>query len=220
MFSRNPCCFLCLYHQIYLYRQILHISLFHGLFFSTLFFVSLFFNKKISFYDDFNQRQRLWAVDLNLGMTRSHIVFTLTNFLLRGNVETASGEYMVRPMASSDLPTAILPNIEVNEESKDFTDSEKEKELSLLPPLETRSYVAIDCLYHPNLGSMQYGSFFNLCRLHGISFDLQQKLGTAFMLTDTLASGIIGLIGVGNDTNDAMKMVRCLLLFVVCCCLF
>ena len=156
-------------------------------------------------------------------MTRSHIVFTLTNFLLRGNVETASGEYMVRPMASSDLPTAILPNIEaaVNEESKDFTDSEKEKELSLLPPLETRSYVAIDCLYHPNLGSMQYGSFFNLCRLHGISFDLQQKLGTAFMLTDTLASGIIGLIGVGNDTNDAMKMVRCLLLlFVCCCCLF
>ena len=157
----------------------------------------------------------MWAVDLNVGMTRSHIVFTLTNFLLRGNVETASGEYMVRPMASSDLPTAILPNIEVNEESKD---SAAEKELSLLPPLETRSYVAIDCLYHPNLGSMQYGSFFNLCRLHGISFDLQQKLGTAFMLTDTLASGIIGLIGVGNDTNDAMKMVSCLL-FVVCCCL-
>ena len=145
-------------------------------------------------------------------MTRSHIVFTLTNFLLRGNVETASGEYMVRPMASSDLPTAILPNIEAGEDSKDFTDSEKEKDLSLLPPLETRSYVAIDCLYHPNLGAMQYGSFFNLCRLHGISFDLQQKTGTAFMLTNTLASGIIGLIGVGSDTKDAMKMVRC------CCC--
>ena len=30
---------------------------------------------------------------------------------------------------------------------------------------ETRSYVALDCIYHPNLGAMQYGAFFNLCRL-------------------------------------------------------
>jgi hypothetical protein len=160
----------------------------------------------VSFYDDFNQRQRLWAVDLNLGMTRSQVVYTLTDFLLRGKVETASGEYMVRP--SSKLPSALLPNIKPDISSAEETPALVEASL------ESRSYVAIDCLYHPNLGSMQYGAFFNLCRLHGVSFDLQQKTGTAFMLTDTLAAGIIGLIGVGNGTEDAMRMVHKSLRFI------
>ena len=82
---------------------------------------------------------------------------------------------------------------------------------------ETRSYVAIDCLYHPNLGAMQYGAFFNLCRLHGVSFDLQQRTGTAFMLSDSLAAGIVGLIGVGSGedgSKTAMKTIHKALRFI------
>ena len=167
----------------------------------------------VSFYDDYNQRQRLWAVDLNIGMSRSQVVFTLTDFLLRGKVETASGEYMVKPMAVEDLPSALLSGDSSSAASSIASDSNAstttdEAHLSSLVPAETRSYVALDCIYHPNLGAMQYGAFFNLCRLHGVSFDLQQRTGTAFMLTDSLVAGMLGLIGVGEETEDAFKMVH------------
>jgi IQ domain-containing protein H len=165
----------------------------------------------VSFYDDFNQRQRLWAVDLNLGMTRSNVVFTLTDFLLRGKVETASGEYMVKPLSMTELPSAILDKSDASSSAGDDDASVLSEDT--LPP-EGRSYVALDCLYHPNLGAMQYGSFFNLCRLHGVSFDLQQRTGTAFMLTDSLTAGIIGLIGVGKESEDAYKMVHKSLRFI------
>lgn len=36
-----------------------------------------------------------------------------------------------------------------------------------------RSYVMHEYIFHPNLASMQYTSFFNLCRLNGICFDTQ-----------------------------------------------
>ncbi len=122
----------------------------------------------VSFYDDYNQRQRLWAVDLNIGMSRSQVVFTLTDFLLRGSVETSSGEYLIQPMAVEELPSALLDGGSsigsVGGSKSDIDES------TISMTSETRSYVALDCIYHPNLGAMQYGAFFNLCRLHGVSF--------------------------------------------------
>lgn len=120
----------------------------------------------VSFYDDYNQRQRLWAVDLNIGMSRSQIVFTLSNFLLQGQVETASGEYMIKPMAVEELPSALL-------DGGSSINSKSNSDVIPSLPSEIRNYVALDCIYHPNLGAMQYGAFFNLCRLHGVSLYCQ-----------------------------------------------
>ena len=56
-----------------------------------------------------------------------------------------------------------------------------------------RCYAVSDMTYHPNLATVQYNVFFNLCRLKGVHFDLQDKLGTAFMLVDSFAAGVIGV---------------------------
>ena len=45
-------------------------------------------------------------------------------------------------------------------------------------------------MHHPNLSKIQYSNFFNLCRMKGISFDLQEKEGTAFNLVDSFATGV------------------------------
>merc|ERR1711988_273349 len=34
-------------------------------------------------------------------------------------------------------------------------------------------YVSVEMLHHPNLSSIHHSAFFNLCRLKGVSFDLQ-----------------------------------------------
>lgn len=180
----------------------------------------------VSFYDDFHRRQRLWAVDLNIGVTRSANTFMMCNFLLQGKVETSNGEYMVEPLSITDVPSALEDNVwtaqgsEFASNDSSSAGGSKTSEAATTnvdDRRETRSYVAIDCLYHPNLGAMQYGAFFNLCRLHGVSFDLQQRMGTAFMLTDSLAAGIIGILGVGcgeNGTQEALKTISKALRFI------
>ena len=68
-----------------------------------------------------------------------------------------------------------------------------------------RHYVACEYVYHPNLASLQYSTFFNLCRLQGVSFDLKQKAGTAFMLVDSLASGVLGMMSVAETRFEALR---------------
>lgn len=62
---------------------------------------------------------------------------------------------------------------------------------------ELRYYSTVPYLYQPHLATVQFGSFFNLCRLKGVSFDVRARLGTVFMMMDSLASGTIGLLCVG-----------------------
>lgn len=72
---------------------------------------------------------------------------------------------------------------------KGSTASARRKDGTLAPGFEYRSYVSFDFVFHPNLATLQYASFFNLCRLQGISFDLHERVGTAFVLVDSMAAG-------------------------------
>jgi hypothetical protein len=85
--------------------------------------------------------------------------------------------------------------------------------------VERRCYAATDYLFHPNISSVQYNVFFNLCRLKGIQFDLQDKvlpfpppspppqIGTAFLLLDSFASGMVGVLSVDRNTVAALRML-------------
>jgi hypothetical protein len=79
---------------------------------------------------------------------------------------------------------------------------------------ERRAYVAVDLLHHPCLASQRYGTFFNLCRLHGVSFDLQDRVGTVFTLHDSLASGLLGMICVAPLRRLALGTMRDALTFI------
>ena len=47
---------------------------------------------------------------------------------------------------------------------------------------EQRSYMYCKYLHHPGVSKIQYKAFFHMCRLQSISFDLESRKGTAFML--------------------------------------
>ena len=49
-------------------------------------------------------------------------------------------------------------------------------------------------IYHPNIKKIKIQTFFHLCRLQNISFDIEKKIGNIFMFLDTLESGCIGLM--------------------------
>ena len=133
--------------------------------------------------EEADQNIRLFAVDLNLRLTGTATGFSFFDFLMQGKTRM-DGTYMIdRKIESDDL--TIAP------ETRSFVTNSR------------RFYCLINYIYSPPLSLIQFNSFFNLCRLKGISFDLQQKDGTAVCMMDTLAGGALGLLSTGETQYKA-----------------
>lgn len=63
-------------------------------------------------------------------------------------------------------------------------------------------------LHHPGLSKIQYKSFFHMCRLQSISFDLESRKGTAFMLQDCLQSGVIAMMTIAEERKESLSMMN------------
>lgn len=48
--------------------------------------------------------------------------------------------------------------------------------------MQGRSFMYVRYLHHPGIRKIQYKTFFHMCRLRSISFDLEQRQGSTFML--------------------------------------
>ena len=142
---------------------------------------------------------RLLAVDLNIRYTDTLAAFHMFDFLMGGRYESAStGRYFV-----DKRPGVVLPPLTAAQVASPQQHG-----------LATRHYVVSQYVRHPNLSSIQYSNFFNLCRMKGISFDLQEKKGTAFNLVDSFATGVLGIMGVGSSLLDCFSTVERGLLFI------
>jgi hypothetical protein len=69
----------------------------------------------------------------------------------------------------------------------------------------TRSYASCDTIANPGLATVQYGSFFKLCRMQAVSFDLETLTGLMFMLYDSLSAGVVGMIAVGENPSLSLE---------------
>ena len=63
-------------------------------------------------------------------------------------------------------------------------------------------------VHHPGLSKIQYKSFFHMCRLQSISFDLESRKGTAFMLQDCLQSSVIALMTIAEDRKETLAQMN------------
>ena len=73
---------------------------------------------------------------------------------------------------------------------------------------EPRSFMFCNFLNHAGLASIQYKTFFHMCRLRSVSFDLERRTGTTFMLADCLQSGLLSLMAIAEERTDALRMVN------------
>jgi hypothetical protein len=64
--------------------------------------------------------------------------------------------------------------------------------------LEPRNYCFIPYILHFGLSDKQVGSFFQLCRMGGISYDLENKFGSTFILLGSLKNSM-GMITTARD---------------------
>jgi len=69
----------------------------------------------------------------------------------------------------------------------------------------SRSYAVVDAMFNPSLETVQYGSFFKLCRMQAVSFDLESLVGLMFLLFDSLSAGVLGVIAVGGHAAESLE---------------
>jgi hypothetical protein len=60
-------------------------------------------------------------------------------------------------------------------------------------------------IINEGLDALQYKTFFQLCRLESISFNLEKKVGSTFILIDSLQSGVLSVMTVGDSLNSVLK---------------
>lgn len=77
-----------------------------------------------------------------------------------------------------------------------------------------QTYFLVPQLHYDGLTTMKFSSYFKLCRLHGLSFNVHTGIGVLIILIDSLASGILGIIVEGSNRIDVLTSTLKFLLFL------
>ena len=187
----------------------------------------------VAWFDAERNMPALWATDLKLEMTRNIASFTLFDFLMRGEFRAMAGRYTVDlgpspedVEANTDAEsgdgggTGGNGNVGASKAAKArFAIMNRGKPLKTSksqtkPNFQTRSYVYSDAIRLRRIARLHYGSFFNLCRLEHISFDLPKRNGTVFQLIDSLSRGIFGMMCVAKTRKHAVAQMWKNLFFI------
>jgi len=140
-------------------------------------------------FRDADGQERLWAIDLNIGVHDTVVSFELFRFLTNGHFNANEGAFYADVLEQGGATTG--------------GGSKAQGEAVKLD----RCYTVSDMTYHPNLATVQYNVFFNLCRLKSLHFDLQDKIGTAFVLVDSFAAGVIGMLCVSKSPAGSLRLL-------------
>ena len=152
--------------------------------------------------DDPKAHPFFWAVDLSNELTDNAAICYFFDILMEGKLDQQTGEYAI----------SWLPDKEENILDDSDNDQETAKKKNLM--LEPRTFMFCNYLHHAGLANIQYKTFFHMCRLESISFDMESRSGSTFCLYDCLASGVIGMLTIGVHRKQTTKFMMDALNFI------
>lgn len=137
-------------------------------------------------------------MDINCGLSDYASVCLFFDILMEGRLDPQTGDY----------------SVEVTKDPEDFNDREFEVkgsgqnagQLSAQNSFfEARNFMYCRYLHHPGLAAIQYKTFFHMCRLESISFDMEKRSGSTFVLSDCLQSGVLAMLTIGVHRRVAVN---------------
>lgn len=159
----------------------------------------------VAFPDPTNPKAHplFWAVDINCNLSDYAAACFHFDLLMEGRIDKYTGQYFVEVQRDPDeLVDADLVN-----EAKDKANKNEF--------FEPRNFMFCKYLHHPGLATIQFNTFFHMCRLESVSYDMEKRTGSTFWLYDCLQGGVIGLITVGehrkvtvNYMVDALNFIQ------------
>ncbi|XP_041465321.1 IQ domain-containing protein H-like [Lytechinus variegatus] len=144
----------------------------------------------VTFIDPATQEQKLWAVDLNLWYDDSVSMTKLMLYVTGGTLDTENYVFNVPPVKKEKKKSNHRRKFEYIEPEE--------------PPNTARYAVMSTRLLHTNLTVIHYSVFFQMCRAHGIGYDIKEKQGTVFTLIDSFKREGIGMLAIGEQLQGVL----------------
>ncbi|XP_077323789.1 IQ domain-containing protein H-like [Lithobates pipiens] len=139
----------------------------------------------ITFIDPQSLKQEIWATDLDLGYSDQLAMTQLLLYLTNGALDCTNSQLNVPIAKKTESSRHRAPTVET-------------------PQLCSRVAVLSTRLIHTNLSLVYYNVFFQMCKAHGIGYDVKEKQGTAFLLLENLKRHQIGMMSIAEDLQGAL----------------
>ena len=173
-----------------------------------------------------NAHPLFWAIDLNCYLTDYAAACYFFDFLMEGQLDPFTGKYTIsnapedleeRSQTSSRFGNSLHPDEEksvrkgssriLQQSSSKKGNGDSRSVSTGADETEPRSFMYVRYLHHPGISKVQYKTFFHMCRMRNISFDLEQRQGSTFMLQDCLQSGLLAIMTIGEARIDCLKLM-------------
>nr|XP_033775559.1 IQ domain-containing protein H isoform X2 [Geotrypetes seraphini] len=138
----------------------------------------------VTFIHPHTMEQQVWATDLDPFYSDQLALTQLLLYVTQGELNCSSSCFTVpRPV-------------------KHRRHHQEPEEVA---PVMNNQYAVMSChLQHTNLSIIYYSVFFQMCKAHGIGYDVKEKQGTIFVLHENQKRQNLGMLTIGEDLQGAL----------------
>ncbi|CAF2899332.1 unnamed protein product [Rotaria sp. Silwood2] len=141
----------------------------------------------VTFIDAKTDKQQIWVVDLSIGYSEHVSLSRVTRFVTTGHFDPQTHLFTTKVKQAKRLRNWQGSAPEYNTVERN------------------RYAVWSSRLHHSNLSVLHYSVFFQMCRAHGVGFDIREQQGSVFTLLECDRHENIGMITIGDTLQNTLS---------------